>query len=148
MSYRVKELAQRVAPTQEEGDVNRLIRQLRHWTLSGLLELETDIHVGPGRHRRYTETALQTAAVLVALTPYNLPIGTLANVIDCLDILRKFPSRHLQEAVTDEHQVYFLFPPDVKSARLCRQDELADGLEPGPTAIMLNLTAIFSRIRK
>ena len=45
----VSELARAVAPTADAAEISRIIRQLRHWTLTGVLSLAGTVHTGAGR---------------------------------------------------------------------------------------------------
>ena len=47
----VSELARAVAPNADEAEISRIVRQLRHWTLTGVLSLAGTVHTGAGRHR-------------------------------------------------------------------------------------------------
>lgn len=84
--YSVSELAQIVAPVASfpkaptEADVELAIRRLRHWTLAGALKPIGEPHSGTGKHRRYDDAAIYSAAVLTALAENDQPIGTLIAV--------------------------------------------------------------------
>ncbi len=146
MTYRVKELAKRVAPAAGPAEIERIIRRLRHWTASGLLELSSDIHVGPGRHRHYADQAAYTAAVLLALTPYDLPIGTLARVSMAIKLVRVGSPPTLQSAIDGDEELSLAFTPEATSPVLYP----SDGHLPlvGPAVIVLNLTMIFAPLRQ
>ena len=73
----VSEIAERVAPAGDKATVERITRQLRHWTLSHVIEPVGGLHTGPGRHRRYSGDSIYMAAVMVELSNMGFPVGVL-----------------------------------------------------------------------
>ena len=93
-SYSVSQLAERVAPTTDKAEVARITRQLRHWTLTGVLGTLGATHTGAGRHRRYSGDAVYVAAVLIELSRLGLPVGALQLVsLGIMGILRPMRTR-------------------------------------------------------
>ncbi len=93
-SYSVSQLAERVAPTADESELARITRQLRHWTLTGVLRPLGATHTGAGRHRRYAGDAVHVAALQIELSRLGLPVGALHLVsLGIMGILRPVRTR-------------------------------------------------------
>jgi hypothetical protein len=75
MELTVKQLAERLLPVSPDEDLGALTRQLRHWTLGGLLETVGEVHVGAGRARKYDEYELYYAALAMELSRWRIPVG-------------------------------------------------------------------------
>ncbi|MBT3491328.1 MAG: hypothetical protein HN461_03525 [Rhodospirillaceae bacterium] len=52
-TYTLKDVAAILSPTGEQEAFDRASRQVRHWTINGLLETAGEKFVGTGRSRRY-----------------------------------------------------------------------------------------------
>lgn len=67
-TFTVKRLAQAVLPGAPAEATDSLMRQIDHWTLTGLYELAdagpAEVHVGRGKPRRYPAKALYWTALL------------------------------------------------------------------------------------
>ena len=102
-SYSVSQLAERVAPTADESEVARIIRQLRHWTLTGVLMTLGATHTGAGRHRRYSGDAVYVAAVLIELSRLGLPVGALHLVsLGLLGYLKPVRTRSGKPSISEQ----------------------------------------------
>ncbi len=66
--YTVGELAHLVVPGTNAAEVAHVNRQLRHWTLTGVLKTLGVTHTGAGRHRKYSGDAVHVAALMVELS--------------------------------------------------------------------------------
>lgn len=67
------------------GDIARRtggkLRSLRLWADAGAIRpIPGTAHAGRGVHREFPESEIDVAAVLVALAPFGLPIGTMVTV--------------------------------------------------------------------
>lgn len=78
--YTVGELARLLVPSADGAEVARVNRQLRHWTLTGVLKTLGSTHTGAGRHRKYAGDAVHVAALMVELSRLGLPVGALSTV--------------------------------------------------------------------
>ena len=169
-SYSVSQLAERVAPTADKAEVARITRQLRHWTLTGVLKPLGATYTGAGRHRRYSGDAVHVAALLIELSQLGLPVGVLHMVsLGIMGILRPVrtrsgkpsnaePQAHLwRRAIKGEGTIYLTFNVrfDTKGAKevgptLCDADGLpaASLITVGHfSAIVVDLTQLFRPLR-
>ena len=169
-SYSVSQLAERVAPTTDKAEVARITRQLRHWTLTGVLGTLGATHTGAGRHRRYSGDAVYVAAVLIELSRLGLPVGALhlvsLGLLGYLKLVRARsgkpskaePQAHLwRRAIKGERTIYLTFnvrfdDEGAKGGGLA----LYDADEPNPpspitkdhmSAIVADLTQLFEPLR-
>ena len=168
-SYSVSQLAERVAPTADKAEVARITRQLRHWTLTGVLKPLGATHTGAGRHRRYSGDAVHVAALLIELSNLGLPVGVLHVVaISLMVILRPIKRRDgkgpmgedearlWRRAIKGEGTIYLTFNVRV-DAEGAKEVELLlyDADEPDPpsptighvSAIVVDLTQLFEPLR-
>ncbi len=169
-SYSVSQLAQRVAPDADKAEVALITRQLRHWTLTGVLRPLGATLTGAGRHRRYSGDAVYVAALMIELARLGLPVGTLHLVaMELMVILRpirrrdgKGPigantARLWQRAIKGEGTIYL-----TSNLRFDDQGAKEGGLalydagEPDPpspitighmSAIVVDLTQLFEPLR-
>ena len=91
--FTVSAVARAVAPNADEAEISRIIRQLRHWTLTGVLRLAGTVHTGAGRHRKYSGDAIYVAAVMVELARMGLPVGALSSLSTRIISILKYPER-------------------------------------------------------
>ena len=155
----VKELAIRVAPGASPDEIQQIIRQLRHWTASHVLLPSTELHTGPGTHRKYSADAVYNAAVLLELAALNLPVGVLMIASGMLPRTIPWPdpplgkdmSRKWAEAISGERRVFFRFSTVMGKAQIRNmaliyaEDEIMIGDMIG--VIVLDLTKLFGRFR-
>ncbi len=114
----VSELAERVAPAGDKAAIERITRQLRHWTLNQVLEPVGGLHTGPGRHRRYSAESVYMAALIVELSDMGFPIGLLSAVVKGVKFSFTGPRRkdpHLwRRAIEGKGQVLLHFSPQFR----------------------------------
>ncbi len=167
-SYSVSQLAERVAPTADESELARITRQLRHWTLTGVLKPLGATHTGAGRHRRYAGDAVHVAALQIELSRLGLPVGALHLVsLGIMGILRPVRTRSgkpsiseqqtelWRHAITGERTIYLTFNVrfDTKGAKegglaLYDADELNSPITAEHmSAIVVDLTQLFEPLR-
>jgi hypothetical protein len=169
--YTVGEVARLLVPGAEEAEIARVNRQLRHWTLTGVLKALGVTHTGAGRHRKYSGDAVHVAALMVELSRLGLPVGTLSLLATGLmGILRPVKTRDgkplmdqeaaekWRRAIRGEGIVYLTF--NVKYGTRWPQSVgvafyEADGLDvPSPitighvSAIVVDLTRLFEPLRQ
>ena len=151
----VKQLATRAAPGASPDEIQKIIRQLRHWTASHVLLPSTDIHTGAGRHRKYATGAVYNAAVLLELATLNLPVGVLSLAASILPSaipwkkstpLGKDASQKWGEAISGERRVFFRFSTTKEKIQI-RNFALVyaeDEILTENSAIVVDLTKLFS----
>ena len=157
----VKELAVRAAPGASPDEIQQIIRQLRHWTTSHVLLPSTELHTGPGTHRKYSADAVYNAAVLLELAALYLPVGILMIAAAMLPNTIPWPKptpplgkdmkRKWAEAISGERRVFFRFSSVMGRAQIRNmgliyaEDEiLTEGIS---SAIVVDLTKLFSPLR-
>ena len=154
-----KEIARRIAPSPEPAIIQHVLRQVRHWTASSLLEMAGPIHVGQGRARAYEGQAVYTAAILLAFATYDVPVAVLSLVSHYLHSLRASPKTMpaMVQAIEGQKDVYLWFnhegvteSGDVLEARasLFYANQLEAALGAEDHAIVVNLTKIFAKVRR
>ncbi len=156
----VKELAIRAAPGASPDEIQQIIRQLRHWTASHVLLPSTELHTGPGTHRKYSADAVYNAAVLLELAALSLPVGILMTAAIMLPNAAELPGtpplgkdakRKWAEAISGKRQVFFRFSPlkgipQVRNmALIYAVDEIVTEAEIG--VIVVDLAKLFGRLR-
>ncbi len=167
-SYSVSQLAQRVAPDADKPEVARITRQLRHWTLTGVLRPLGATHTGAGRHRRYSGDAVHVAALLIELSRLGLPVGTLHLVAMGLMVslrpikrrdgkgpMGEDEARLWRRAIKGERTIYLTFNVrfDAVGAKevgltLYDADEPLSPITEGHmSAIVVDLTQLFEPLR-
>lgn len=169
MELTVSQIAKRIASDLDSADVARVTRQLRHWTMAGIIPTAGPVHAGPGRHRRYSGDALYIAAILVELARFQLPVGVLQSLAAGFRIFPNSPERAdwrrlWNEAVEGTRIVHGAFKPSdiINPGKRTRSGKRAavmtmytpeDGglmLEGDNTAksvIIINLTRLFADLK-
>jgi hypothetical protein len=169
--YTVGELAHLVVPGTNAAEVAHVNRQLRHWTLTGVLKTLGVTHTGAGRHRKYSGDAVHVAALMVELSCLGLPVGTLSLLATGLmGVLRPVKTRDgkplmdqgaaekWRRAIRGDGVIYLTF--NVKYGKRWPQSVgvafyEADGPDvPSPitvghvSAIVVDLTRLFEPLRQ
>lgn len=85
-TYTLKEIAPILARIGPKADVVRINRQVRHWTIHGLLN-PIERHTGRGRDRRYAFHEVRKAAIYLELARVGMTVGLLEGVGEWLDML-------------------------------------------------------------
>lgn len=101
----VSQLAEQISDPEIGGryDRNRILRQLRHWTASGVLKPIGGAHTGIGRHRRYGEECALTGAILIELAALGLQVGTLLSAATAIaDTVARTPIAGWRERLRSE----------------------------------------------
>ena len=90
-TFTVKQLAQEVLPGTHAESTDSLMRQIDHWTLTGLYEIlgaePAEVHVGRGKPRQYPAIALFWTALLYHMAGRGLLV---LNMKQALQSLRKW----------------------------------------------------------
>jgi DNA-binding transcriptional MerR regulator len=167
-TYTLKEVAAILSPSGEREDFERAARQVRHWTVNGLLEPAGEKFVGTGRSRRYGADEIRFAAWLMELAKYGINISVMEAVrhtfdeesyADLWDTIADADPPVFYELVWDEDAIIGKFsygaPELVTGARLDekRRRRIAnpkDGLiDPAniTSAVVINLTKVFARLK-
>lgn len=155
--YTLKEIATLLSPSDDAETVEKLARQIRHWTNLDLLCPIGKKHTGTGISRRYDLDELRKAAILVELAHYRVPVTVLDDGF--VDMIENYQRRaEWNAAVTGEKLVYLIFA--------FNDDEIEFQLfaEPNPhpmlasssdsrsvewiSAITINLTRLFKKLNR
>src|SRR4051794_37184763 len=67
-TYTLKEVAAVLCASGDPAEVERIARQVRHWTVADLLHPTGKKHTGTGRSRRYTADEIRKASILLELS--------------------------------------------------------------------------------
>ena len=93
-TFTVKRLAQAVLPGTHDETTDSLMRQIDHWTLTGLYEIlgagPAEVHVGRGKPRQYPPLALFWTALLYHMARRGLLV---LNMKQALQSLRKWDTK-------------------------------------------------------
>lgn len=153
----LKELAQAIAYSPSEESVNRVTRQIRHWTQSDLLKTYTGKSTGTGIPRLYLEyPTLEVAAILLELSRYGATVDILKPAADAL-YEEGYGDLYRSSAQTDETvfmQVSWSEDPNTgrfEDARITMFDTMdGDALQMldrnSPSSILLNLSLVLERV--
>jgi len=166
-TYTLKEVAAILSPTGEQDEFNRASRQVRHWTINGLLETAGEKYVGTGRSRQYAKDEIRFAAWLMELAKYGVNISIMENVRmtfehyadeDFWDSIAEADPPVLYELAWDEGSIVGKF--SFGAAELIMQTHLNDqrrqnanprdgAIDPAniTSVIAVNLTKIFARLK-
>ena len=146
----VKDIAARISSDPAESA--RTVRQIKHWTLLGLLEPIGPKHGGTGRARLYDDTAVYIAMVLTELAVWGVSVDTKAGA--AAEILKFAPRlqdgrTHLEMAIEGDVDVVMA----LQQASGDRGDRwwLGDirALPPmdATSRLMIDLTVLFKRVQ-
>jgi len=139
-TYTLKEIVSTLGRIDaEDSDSARISRQVRHWTIHGLLN-PAQRHTGRGRDRRYAAHEIRKAAIYLELTRYGMTVGSLKDVGDWLDMLEREKSPPWEFAKAGRFRIYFevtwgltgghlaivsVHPDDVPAAKRAAKDQKA-----------------------
>ncbi len=152
----VSELAERVAPAGDKAAVERVTRQLRHWTLNQVLEPVGGLHTGPGRHRRYRADSVYMAALIVELSDMGFAIGLLSTVVKGVKFSFTDPRRGglrlWRRAIEGKGQVLLHFSPRFRDGAMkLRLVDPKGGFDFSKHEhdghVIINLTQLFAPLR-
>jgi hypothetical protein len=141
-TYTVGEMAARISRTRAADEVAAITRQLRNWTVLGLLTPIGGRHEGTGRHRLYLE--LMKAALLEAMARnFRVDVTGLQAFAKKFEIF--FPELLIAEAMTREQYLCWMgfrngtivehgfgSAPDIQD--VLKSHELVVVLDAGPIA--------------
>jgi hypothetical protein len=167
MELTVKQIAERLLPIAPGGDMDGLVRQLRHWTLTGVVRPLGTIHTGAGKHRKYEESEVYFAALALELTRWRIPVGVSDLVVQAArkeyfqqDVRPTAkPLNAIKDAIEGRANQFLLLRPgeglEALSMEIMTGDykELARSvIERGwtrntPSFVAINLSALFAKIR-
>ncbi len=155
----VSEIAERVAPAGDKAAVERITRQLRHWTLNHVLEPIGGLHTGPGRHRRYSSESVYIAALIAELANMGFPIRLLWAVASTVKFgFKRGPDSPglWRQAIEGKEQILLHFSPRFREEekletpmelRLIDAKEGADLAGEYDSCVIVNLTRLFAPLR-
>ncbi len=156
-----KDIAQAIAFKKDKRGFAKALRQVKHWTDSGLLQAITTLDTGSGTAREYTdEPTVVIAAILQELVLFGWTIEKLRPIADRLydDFENGDPRDVLMAAMTGEFLGYLSLEFGVDTrGRLSLEtvrtfstspDEppLEDSMPKARSSLLLDLRAIVDRI--
>lgn len=164
MELTVKQLAERLLPASPDGDLAGLTRQLRHWTLAGILEPTGAVHTGAGKSRKYAEGEIYFAALALELARWRIPIGVSDLIVRMARHQSKYESgsaerrRGFAGAVAGQKNIFLcvkflsgIGAPEVE-IRSGHYDALMEIIreqkwtDDAPSFLAINLTTLFASI--
>jgi hypothetical protein len=160
MAYTLSSVAAVVADRYLDDDALLVSRQLRHWTVLGLLKTEAGVFLGPGNHRSYSDDTVYFAALLVRIAAMGLAAGPLRAVADGLGrLFTKYPEARVlwQKAIDGAEPVVDFWLTFIRSPGTNILVEATVVLAPhgvddpdlphsAVPAIRINLTDLFRRV--
>jgi hypothetical protein len=158
-SYTLKDIALLLSPAGDAETVEKLARQVRHWTNLDLLQPLGKKHTGTGISRRYDHHQVLKALILSELSRYRVPVTVLDEAFaTMMDHFATTPD--WSEATTGERPVFLmfgfsddfvtmqLFTEATRHPLLAPKSPGAFGSSEIVSAITINLSALFKRLRR
>jgi hypothetical protein len=151
----VSEVADKIAdPIGGPYDKTRIIRQLRHWTLSNILRPVGGTHTGIGRHRQYSQESVLVAAVLVELSKLGLSVGTLQwATLHLYDLFKgKAASVNYWRGEVKRSSLFLRLTFDIAEGQdhpVCAVSSLVtpDNMHIGTSSVLIDLRRLLSQIK-
>jgi hypothetical protein len=160
----VSELAERITRNRPAEWKTDVVRQIRYWTVEGVLRPDGPKHTGAGRHRRYAAEAVYLGAVVLELAEIRIPVGLLKEISGALQIIAQVresrKGRLWHYAIAGTAEVYLRCEFKISPVKDEPLTLLVDLLTPADvvrqkgrivtgtlSAIMMNLTTIFRWMR-
>lgn len=142
----VSDLARVLSIKFRLGGQSELMRQLRYFTMEGLLETVGSVHTGSGRKRLYPPSILIKAVVLLRLSQSGAKVGIMKRHIKALEafIRHAYGTRDLSDACSGlKHPAVYFELPDQRHglvrARLVERDGLLATVKPNVDFIVIQL---------
>lgn len=158
-TYTLKEVAVLLSAEGDLESVEKLSRQIRHWTSLDLLSPIGKKHTGTGVSRRYDLHEVHKAAILTELSRYRVPITVLDDGL--VTFIEEYAtSRDWAEAIKGDRPVYLmfgfsddavvmqLFTESSKHPMLATKSPDAFQGSAIVSAITINLSALFKRLNR
>lgn len=158
-SYTLKDIALLLSPAGDTETVEKLARQVRHWTNLDLLHPLGKKHTGTGVSRRYDHHQVLKALILSELSRYRVPVTVLDDAF--ANLMDEFASSSdWSEAIKGERPVYLMFGFSDEAVVMqvfteASQHPLLAPKSPDAhlgadivSAITINLSALFKRLRR
>jgi DNA-binding transcriptional MerR regulator len=142
----VSEIASRLAPIAP--DVAGTIQRIRHWTRERMMLPVSDLHSGPGKHRRYAADAVYDAAILVVTTDIGMNVSAMRVLVDAITQARFAVPKWMSARSRGEKIPLYLCI--ARRADMAQRTEIEVRKDPGkPTedlTIIIDLAKLFSRV--
>lgn len=156
-TYTLHEMADTISRSGKASDINRLMRQIQHWTTSDLLHPQEGKYSGTGRHRRYDVDEVRRAAIFYELGRYRVPVPTLETFAIVMHQQTELNQVLWDRAINGDGTIYLFFGWDddvidfqivddlagASSAKSRRKNSL---MSIKTSAIVMDLTQIFRQI--
>lgn len=158
-SYTLKDIALLLSPAGDAETVEKLARQIRHWTSLDLLQPLGKKHTGTGVSRRYDHYELLKAAILSELSRYRVPVTVLDDSFVTM-IDEYATSSDWAAAIKGDVPVFLMFGFCDSAVRTqlfteaSKHPMLAPRSPNAPpggeiiSAITINLSALFKRLKR
>ncbi len=157
-TFTLKEVAAILCPSGDAPEVERIARQVRHWTVADLLRPTGKKHTGTGTSRRYSVDEVRKAAILTELARYRVPITALGSFTAMAESYAT--SREWRKAVEDREPVFLqlAFSKGANSWQIFVGQPVGNFIAPTAaqrnragegfvSAVIVNLSALFRRLR-
>ena len=154
--YTVKDVAAIIAHDPDPASVNKIIRQVRHWTNNDLLFTLGGKDTGTGVSRVYDADGVRLAAILLDLTRYGITVDMLEGIDEWIS--DRAESDEWAAAVEGREDYFLQFAwepgedkggtwfPGLDGGLLCRKEFLKKSGFNIASVIVVNVTAIFQRL--
>ena len=153
----MKDIATAIAVGGGDREYARVLRRVKHWSKDGLLLNWSTLNTGTGNYRRYEPEAVYWAALMSEMTKYGMTAHEAKTGLDRLQaVLSDFTKDRggdiWQSAVNGNQEVTAVFCVDFyQQVAMVKVDVGPETTAiPGPhaSALRINLTRLFARIRR
>ncbi|MEQ8442530.1 MAG: hypothetical protein RIM33_17160 [Alphaproteobacteria bacterium] len=155
--YTVKDIAAAISMTGELDEVQRLMRQIRHWTNNDILIPLGGKRTGTGVSRVYKDVEVYKAAIVSELVRYGITVEMIAQIAEWFEMLEG--TSQWQNAIAGNEDFFLqfafhspletsMFKPLFKGEKLVinlLQSE--NPLTDYASAIIVNVAVIAKRVR-
>ena len=163
--YTLAEVTSILCPNCDEQESYRISRKIQNQANAGLIHPIKTSHTGRGVHRRYSQFELFKAKVLLEMEPYHAPNSVLKFIADLFDDsnpdrssplsrdstsrknAKKRLSQYMSDAINDEQTILLIVNADQSAGVQANLFTLSQLKPTWPSAIMLNLTEIFRKVK-
>ena len=157
-TYSLKQLARVIYPAVPERELERFMRQVRHWTACDLLQPVDGKSTGTGVSRRYSVSEVRRAAILAEIARYRVPVPVIENFALAMDNYQDWPDWKTALEGKETILLQFAWNKDFTNWGLNKNEpnlfvltsmgEGRDDFDPFSvaSAITINLTKVFARL--
>ena len=156
--YTLKEVVGILCRSKDPDEAAKIMRQVRHWTVSDLLPPSGRKHTGTGTSREYTAHEIRMAAILLELARYKVPVTVLEGFDEMVGNYSDGPEWRvavegkrpifLQFAFPDDRSYWLIHDGSPKHDFLASPRPVQSGFPDAASAIIVNLTKVFRGLPK